>query len=136
MKLKSSIPTLPVYDVKKAVDFYKSKFGFSCPHEEKTFARLVRDEVEIHLWAACNDQWKLRSVFLFLKPITTGAESFLVGTASCRIEVETIDALYEEYKKSGVLYDSNTVVEKTTWGTREFAALDLHRNLLTFYERV
>jgi hypothetical protein len=48
--------------------------------------------------------------------------------------VDGIDELYEEYLASGVLYDDRTVVERQPWGTREFPALDLHRNLLTFYE--
>jgi hypothetical protein len=50
--------------------------------------------------------------------------------------VRGIDELYAEYKESEVLYNSETVVEAQPWGTREFPALDLERNLLTFYERV
>jgi heme/copper-type cytochrome/quinol oxidase subunit 3 len=44
--------------------------------------------------------------------------------------------LFQEYQKQGVLYSKETVIEKTSWGTREFPALDLHRNLLTFYEQI
>lgn len=133
--MKKTIPALPVININKAVDFYKSRLLFECRHKEDGFAKLTRDEVEIHLWAACDGGWKLRSIFLFLRPIWTGAESFLAGTASCRIEVENIDALYVEYKKQNALYSPDTVIEETQWGTREFPASDLHRNLLTFYER-
>jgi hypothetical protein len=65
-----------------------------------------------------------------------GAESFLAGTASCRIEVQGIDELFEEYKKQELIYNSNTKVEEQPWGDREFPALDHHRNLLTFYEAI
>ena len=80
--------------------------------------------------------WKNEGLALVADPICSGAESFLAGTASCRIEVQGIDELYEEYKKQGVIYDAETVVEGQPWGDREFPALDLHRNLLTFYEEI
>lgn len=135
MKMLHTIPVLPVQNINEAVTFYESKLGFTNRHQDDGFAILNRDGVEIHLWRAGDKSWKLRSIFLFLRPVWSGAESFLAGTASCRIEVEKIDDLFSEYKEQGVLYKPTTVVEKTHWGTREFPALDLHRNLLTFYER-
>lgn len=136
MRMKKAIPALPVVDIANAVKFYEERFGFKSGYHDQGFAKLLRDEVELHLWASCDKGWKYRSIFLFLKPIWSGAESFLAGTSSCRIEVENIDVLYNEYKTQGVLYNKETVVEKTTWGTREFPTLDLHCNLLTFYEPV
>lgn len=136
MRMKKTIPALPVIRIDKAIQFYQDKLGFRSGYYDKGFAILTRDDVEIHLWASCDTGWKYRSILLFVKPIWSGAESFLAGTSSCRIEVEKIDALFEEYKKQGVLYNPETIIEKTTWGTREFPALDLHRNLLTFYETV
>lgn len=135
MKMKKTIPSLPVINIHKAVQFYQNRLNFECRHKEDGFAILVRDEAEIHLWAACDHGWKFRSIFLFIKPVWTGAESFIAGTSGCRIEVRNITDLYDEYKKQGVLYDSGTIIEKTSWGTLEFPALDLHRNLLTFYEQ-
>ena len=32
--------------------------------------------------------------------------------ASCRVEVQGIDELFEEYKKQGVIYNPDTVVEE------------------------
>lgn len=136
MRMKKTIPALPVIRIDKAIQFYQDIFGFRSGYHDKGFAILTRDDVEIHLWASCDTGWKYRSILLFVRPIWSGAETFLAGTSSCRIEVEKIDALFEEYKKQGVLYNPETRVEKTTWGTREFPALDLHRNLLTFYETV
>ena len=129
-----STPRLPVKKIDKAVSFYNNKFGFEAGYVDEGFAVLTRDSVEVHLWAACDNGWKFRNIFLFVKPIWSGAESFLAGTASCRIEVASIDDLFSEYKKQGVLYRPETVVEKTEWGTREFHALDLHCNLFNFYE--
>jgi len=131
-----TVPAFPVQNIEEAVTFYESKLGFICRHKDKDFAILNRDVIEVHLWTACDNGWKLRSLFLFLRPIWSGAESFLAGTASCRIEVQEIDDIFSEYKEKGVLYHSATVVEQTQWGTREFSALDLHRNLLTFYEQI
>lgn len=127
-------PAFPVHHISKAVEFYKGKFGFECHHEEKTFAMLSRGGIELHLWAANNFSWKWRSFFLFLQPIQNGSESFLAGTHSCRIAVNDIEDLYIELKEKQVLYNKKTVIENTYYGTKEFVALDLHRNLLTFYE--
>lgn len=136
MKIIKTIPTLPVHNIDNATKFYKTKYGFTCEYKDIGFSKLRRDEVEIHLWSSCDKSWKWRSIFLFLKPIWTGAETFIAGTHSCRIEVIGIDELYNEMLKNGVLYNSETVIEKTDWGTREFPTLDLHRNLLIFYERL
>lgn len=136
MELGRTIPAFPVHRIDEAVTFYETRFGFTCPHKDNRFAILRRNEAEIHLWAAFDKGWKWRSVFLFFRPIRSGAESFLAGTHSCRIEVTEIDKLYGELKQTGVLYGPDTVVEKTAWETREFPALDLHRNLLIFHERV
>jgi hypothetical protein len=70
------------------------------------------------------------------RPICSGAESFLAGTASCRIEVADVDALFAELEPAGVLHDvSRGGVGATDFGTREFATLDLDGNLLTFFHR-
>ena len=135
-KLLKTIPAFPVQQINKSVEFYKDRFGFDCRHKEETFAILVRSEIELHLWASCNDSWKWKSIFLFLRPISSGAESFLAGTHSCRIEVNGIDELYEELKAKNVLHNEKTEIEKTYYGTREFATLDLYGNLLTFYENI
>lgn len=66
----------------------------------------------------------------------SGAESFLAGTASCRIEVGDVDALFRELLPQSVLHDvSRDAVEATDYGTREFATADLDGNLLTFCHR-
>jgi catechol 2,3-dioxygenase-like lactoylglutathione lyase family enzyme len=135
-RLLKTTPAFPVQQIEKAVKFYKDKFGFDCQHKENRFAILVRDGIELHLWASCDYSWKWKNIFLFLKPISSGAESFLAGTHSCRIEIKGIDELYTELKGRNVLCHEKTEIETTYYGTREFATLDLHGNLLTFYENV
>jgi hypothetical protein len=134
MKMQKTIPALPVQSIKQSCEYYTNRLGFTIRHQEETFAIAVRDEIEIHLWQSCDKSWKWRSILLALKPVWTGAESFIAGTASCRIEVQRINELYEEYKKQGVLHSPDTLIQQQYWGHREFPAVDNHRNLLTFYE--
>lgn len=132
--MQKTIPALPVKSIKSSCEYYTSKLGFTVRHQEETFAIAVRDDIEIHLWQACDKSWKWRSLFLVLKPIWTGAESFISGTASCRIQVSGVTELYKEYKQQGVLHSHDTKVEDQHWGHREFPAKDDCGNLLTFYE--
>ena len=131
-----TIPALPVQDIKQSMEFYTTKLGFTIRHHDDGFVIAVRDEVEIHLWKSGDDSWRERGTFLVNLPICSGAESFLAGTASCRIEVQGIEELYEEYKKQEVIYDAATVIVEHPWGYKDFPALDHHRNLLTFYEEI
>ena len=131
--LGRTIPALPVRDVRAAVAYYRERFGFDSPHVTDDFAVVGRDDAVLHLWGALDDEWPSRED-LADKPIHSGAESFLAGTASCRIAVEDVDALFEELEAAGVLHPvSQGGVDTTDFGTREFATLDLDGNLLTFF---
>lgn len=134
VKLLKAIPALPVKDVARASEFYRDRLGFSIGYTDERFGIVTRGGLELHLWAADDERWSRRTDPQSSTPVVSGAESFLAGTASCRIEMKGIDQLYAELKETGALYDSDTIVERTAWGTREFPALDLERNLLTFYE--
>jgi len=139
MKMMKTIPALPVQNATAAGDFYRDKFGFTIIYQDDGFVILSRDDIRIHLWGAGDDSWKQRLQGAVKgamgHPVLSGAESFIAGTASCRIEVEGIDELYAEYQASGVLHNSDSKVEAQPWGTREFNTLDLECNLLTFFER-
>ena len=66
--------------------------------------------------------------------MSSGAESFISGTASTRIEVVDVDGLYEELQATGVLHPvSRGGVDDTDFGTREFATLDQDGNLISFF---
>lgn len=134
MKLSRTIPAFPVRDISQGVAFYRDRLGFTPRHQDDTFAVLTRDEAELHLWAARDESWSHRAPEGWELPIQSGAESFLAGTHSCRIRVDGIDELFLEYRDAGVLYAPDTTIQERPWGERDFPALDLHRNLLTFFE--
>ena len=135
MKLGQTIPALPVRNAAVAVDFYRDRLGFDVLHPYGGFAVLARDESVIHLWEAGDESW--RAKLDPEKPVCSGAESFIAGTASCRIQVEGVDELYEELSARDVLHPvSRKGVDDTDFGTREFATLDLDGNLVTFFLRV
>ena len=131
--LHRTIPALPVRDVAAAVAFYSEHLGFEARHEAHDFAVLARDDAVLHLWGATDEEWRSRED-LGRTPISSGAESFLAGTGSCRIEVVDVDALYAELRAADVLHDvSRDGVAATDFGSREFSALDADGNLLTFF---
>ena len=130
--LSQTIPALPVRHAAAAVDFYRDRLGFEIVHHDGGFAVLARDEAVIHVWEAGEESWRERDTVE--RPVRSGAESFIAGTASCRIAVESVDALFEELSECGVLHPvSKGGVEDTDFGTREFATVDLDGNLVTFF---
>lgn len=134
--LHRTIPALPVADVAAATAQYGDRFGFTVLHADEGFAVLGRDDSVLHLWQAGDRRWRERAD-LADRPIASGAESFLAGTASCRIEVLDVDALHVELEATGVLHPvSSDGPRDTDFGTREFATLDLDGNLLEFFHRV
>ena len=133
MKLSQTIPALPVRDAAAAVGFYRDRLGFEVLHHDGGFAVLGRDEAVVHLWEASDESWRARESLE--RPVRSGAESFIAGTASCRIEVEGLDELYQELSASDVFHPaSKDRVSETDFGTREFAVLDLDGNLISFYQ--
>jgi catechol 2,3-dioxygenase-like lactoylglutathione lyase family enzyme len=115
--------------IEPATKFWQDRLGFNIGHEDDGYAVLIRDGIEIHLWAARDETWRDRPD----RPLVTGAESFLAGTASARVLVREIDALFEEMRAAGVLHPNGPLGNKP-YGLREFAILDLDGNLLTFFE--
>ena len=132
MKMKTAIPALPVAKMTDAVRFYHETLGFTVAHQEDGFAVLACDQIQIHLWAATDESWRTRKGG---KPIESGAESFLAGTHSCRIEVEDIDALHRLLEPEKVMHPNASLANKP-WGTREFGVCDPYGNLITFFQRM
>jgi catechol 2,3-dioxygenase-like lactoylglutathione lyase family enzyme len=131
--LGRTIPALQVRDMAAATRCYSERFGFEVRHESDGFAVLVRDEACLHLWHAGDDEWHQRENFIAM-PVCSGAESFIAGTASCRIEVADVDALQAELAAVEVLHSpEHGQVSETDHGTREFNTVDADGNLLTFY---
>jgi catechol 2,3-dioxygenase-like lactoylglutathione lyase family enzyme len=92
--LGQTIPALPVRDAEAAVGFYRDRLGFGVLHHDGGFAVLCRDEAVVHLWQAGDESWRERDSIE--RPVRSGAESFIAGTASCRIQVQGVHELFEE----------------------------------------
>ena len=132
VSLSQTIPALPVRDAAAAVDFYRDRLGFEVLHHDVGFAVLCRDEAVVHLWEASDESWRERDGGE--SPVCSGAESFIAGTASCRIVVDGVDELYEELRAADVLHPvSKGGLDDTDFGTREFATVDRDGNLVTFF---
>ena len=131
--LRQTIPAMPARDMLAAVAFYRDRLGFEVLHQDGGFAVLSRDEAVVHLWEASDESW--REEIVADKPVRSGAESFIAGTASFRVQVTGVDDLYAELREADVLHPvSKDGVDDTDFGTREFATLDPDGNLVTFFE--
>jgi catechol 2,3-dioxygenase-like lactoylglutathione lyase family enzyme len=132
--LSQTIPAMPVRNMPAAVAFYRDRLGFDVLHQDGGFAVLCRGDAVVHLWEASDEGWRERDD-VREKPVCTGAESFIAGTASFRVRVEGVDELYDELRRADVLHPvSKDGVDDTDFGTREFATLDADGNLVTFFE--
>ncbi|WP_404451992.1 VOC family protein [Virgibacillus necropolis] len=132
MRMLQSIPALPVRNIKQSMGFYCDKLGFTLVHHEVGFAILMCNEVRIHLWEASDESWRARGNS---SPVCSGAESFIAGTASCRIEVEGIDELYQRIKPLGIL-NPKAPLRDQWWEERDFAVTDPDNNLVSFFQQV
>ncbi|MDQ3662670.1 MAG: VOC family protein [Actinomycetota bacterium] len=133
MRLDQTIPAMRVRDASAAVSFYRDRLGFEALHHDGGFAVMCRDEAVLHLWEASDESWRERD--WSERPVSSGAESFIAGTASCRIRVDGVDELYDELRQKDVLHPvSKKGVDDTDFGTREFATRDLDGNLVVFFK--
>ena len=131
MSLIQTIPALPVNDAPAAVDFYRDRLGFGV----LTTTGALRSSAATRPSSTSGrpaTSWRDRSVGE--RPVQSGAESFIAGTAGCRIQVEGVDELYAELgaRTCSTLFRGR--VDETDFGTREFATLDRDGNLVTFFE--
>lgn len=117
---RSAVPALPASDVRRAVDFYVDALGFrEVSQDDDGLGILARDGVRLHVWLADGS--------------ALGAETYLAGSASCRIETTQIETLHEHCAELGVVHP-NAPLQDRPWGAREFAVLDPDGNLITFFE--
>tara|TARA_R100000005_G_scaffold96605_1_gene85054 strand:+ start:1227 stop:1610 length:384 start_codon:yes stop_codon:yes gene_type:complete len=113
--LVAATPVLASLDIRKTVDFYTSKLGFTEIYAAANeYAVTLRDRIELHFWY-CTDPG-------------------IPKMTSCRIEVDGIDALYEKCQREGVVHP-NAPLHETPWGTREFSILDEDGNCIAFHQR-
>lgn len=118
----AAVPALPVSDERRTVTFFEDALGFiELRQDGKGLGILRRDAVEVHLWVPDGR--------------VPGAERYLAGSASCRIEVTEVDELYQHCRRLGVVHP-NAALTDQPWGTREFGVLDPDNNLISLYQRV
>lgn len=134
-RVLGAVPVLPVAEIKPAARFYVRRLGFESVYVDTGYGIVARDGVELHLWAATDKGWRARLSRPGGAPIESGAESFLAGTASCRLRVEGIAALHARAEADGIVHPNGPLADKP-WGLREFAVLDPDGNLVTFFEPV
>jgi catechol 2,3-dioxygenase-like lactoylglutathione lyase family enzyme len=116
----AAVPALPVSDERRAVAFWTDVLGFAELQDvDNGLGILRRDAVEVHVWVADGS--------------APGAERHLAGSASCRLQVTGVDALYERCVRAGVVHPNGSLVDQP-WGTREFGILDPDGNLIGLYE--
>ena len=132
LKLLRAIPALPVSNLEASLAWYRDALHFTIGHQEGGFAIVKRDDVELHLWAATDHRWRLAPPADGASPVCSGAESFIAGTASCRIGVDAVDELYAELNDQ--IVHPNAALHDEPWA-REFGVLDPDRNLVTFFQR-
>jgi len=130
MKMLQAQPALSVKDMARSIGFYRDKLGLSFVLETEGFAIFRRDAVELHLWLANDESWRTRED---TRPVTSGAESFLAGTGSCRIFVEGVEELFRTLQPLGIIH-GNAPLTDQPWGDRDFAVQDPDGNLVTFFE--
>lgn len=130
-EFRTAIPAFPVQNIARGVAFYSENLGFRCVHETDGYAVLIRG-VELHLWRAADERWI--SGTSAKTPVVSGAESFLAGTHSCRIEVDDVDALHHEVTPKNILHPNADTPRNQPHGQREFSVLDHEGNLITFFQ--
>jgi catechol 2,3-dioxygenase-like lactoylglutathione lyase family enzyme len=111
-RLRAAIPKLASLDIERSVAFFE-RLGFRRRYADQAYAIIERDGVQLHFWL-CSDE---------RIPRETG----------CRITVEGIDDLFEDYSAASVIHP-NGRLELKPWGVREFSILDADGNLLTFQQ--
>jgi catechol 2,3-dioxygenase-like lactoylglutathione lyase family enzyme len=129
-RLLGAIPALPVKRVTDSIGFYNERLGFETLHQGSGLAVLRRDETIIHLWEAGDESWRNRSDWS--RPVCSGAESFIAGTASCRVEAEGVADLYPPSREAGIVHPRGEL-QDTDFGTTEFAVRDPDGNLDIFF---
>ncbi len=129
--LISVMPSVPVRVLDASLAFYRDKLGFRVRHlEGDGGAIVVRDRVELHLTRLDDESWRTQADFA-VRPIASGAESFLPGTSACRIEVDDVCALHAECCAAC----ATGPLREQPWGDLDFGVTDPDGNLLTFYQR-
>jgi catechol 2,3-dioxygenase-like lactoylglutathione lyase family enzyme len=107
---RSAVPGIPVSDLAKALDFYEHRLGFRRLRGGGDSAVLARSAIELRI---------------------SLAEPRVAGTGGCRVHVDGLAALFDEYRASEAVPAGESIVDQP-WGRSEFTVFDPDRNCITF----
>ena len=109
-----AVPVLASLDIERSVEFFVARLGFTKVHVAVGAYGIVSNgPVQIHFWAC--------------------ADRFIAEATSCRVQVRSIELLYQQCQQNGIVHPMAPLDTKP-WGAKEFAILDPDGNLVTFYE--
>ena len=125
-KLESLTPNIMVQDVNETLDYYKTKLGFTIidtnPESgQYEWGYVMLDNVGIMF----QEEQSLKTEYKEIEPLKVG------GALTFYIRVKDINNYLEQLPK-----DINLVkpLNRTFYGTNEFALMDLNGFILTFSE--
>ncbi len=108
--LKTAIPKLASLNIERSVKFFEA-LGFTRIAVHPTVAMVTRNNVDVHFWLT--------------------DDPAIPNTTGCRVNVDSVDALYQEYLPLNIVHPEDPLGDKP-WGLREFSILDIDGNVLTF----
>ena len=117
-KLIEIAPVLPSLDIERDVAWYYTYAGFKTVWNDKMYALLQRENINIHLqWHAYTD------------------DDPLLGGSVIRVMVDDIQPIFKEFvERKNVTPEKLNL--KTAWNTNEFGFYDLNSNAVFFVERL
>lgn len=111
-RIQRTVPILASLNLDESVAFYTGKLGFFLMVQLDDYVIVGRDGCEIHLNVCSN--------------------AFVAENTACYIRTPSTDALYSEFKQSGVDVQAPEI---HPWGMKELHVIDPHGNLLKFGEQ-
>jgi uncharacterized glyoxalase superfamily protein PhnB len=111
-----AVPILASLNTEETLKFYSDNLNFELIHHSpQEYLIMKRGRIEIHFWKC--------------------SERRIAESTACRVSVSNINTLYEECTSHGIVHP-NGKIQDVEWGNREFAVLDSHGNLITFFEEL
>lgn len=126
MKLESLTPNIMVADVNKTVAYYTSVLGFNLIDTNPISGTFEWGYVMLdNVGLMFQEEKSLKDEYPSLSNLTIG------GALTLYIRIQQIDAFYEKVKET---VDIVKPMNKTFYGTNEFAIKDVNGFILTFSE--
>lgn len=125
-KLESLTPNIMVKDVNATLDYYTSKLGFKLIDTNPEFGQYEWGYVMLdNVGMMFQEEKSLKTEYNEIEPLKVG------GALTFYIRIKNINSYYNQIsKKANIIKPMN----KTFYGTNEFAVMDLNGFILTFSE--